>query len=101
VLDGMRAVGPLALLLAMISLGVGYLVPRATRVARRQSIACAIGIHNSALAITVALSPALLGNPETAVPPAVYGLLMFVPAGLFGAWSARDEGLAGAGTTSR
>jgi bile acid:Na+ symporter, BASS family len=89
--NGLLAVGPVALLFAVISLGVGYLLPRAARVTRRQSIACAmeIGIHNSVLAITIALSPALLGNAEMAIPPAIYGLLMFLPAAVFAALIAR------------
>lgn len=88
---GLLIVGPLALVFAAASLGLGYLLPRAARVDRRQSIACAmeIGIHNGILAITVALSPSLLNNAEMAIPPAIYGLLMYVPAGLFAVWLAR------------
>ena len=51
---------------------------------RGQAVAASfeIGIHNSTLAITIALSPALLDSAEMAVPAAVYGLIMFLPAGL-------------------
>jgi bile acid:Na+ symporter, BASS family len=89
--EGLGTVGPVALIFATLSLGMGYLVPRAARVTRRQSIACSmeIGIHNSVLAITVALSPALLDSPEMAVPAAIYGLLMFLPAGALAALWAR------------
>lgn len=89
VLDGLRDAGPIALLFAVISLGVGYLAPRAVHVTRRQAVACAmeIGIHNAVLAITVALT--LLPDRATAIPAAIYGLLMFVPAGLFAAWIVR------------
>lgn len=91
VLDGMLAVGPIALLFAALSLTVGYWIPRGARVTRRQSIACAmeIGIHNSVLAITIALSPALLGDERMALPAAIYGLLMFLPAAVFAAGIAR------------
>ncbi|OLF11459.1 bile acid:sodium symporter [Actinophytocola xinjiangensis] len=84
VLDYMQAVGLVALLLCVVSLTVGYLVPRAFRVPRGQAVASSfeIGVHNSTLAITIALSPALLDNPEMAVPPAVYGILSFLPAGV-------------------
>lgn len=84
--ESLLAVGPVALLLCTLSLLIGYAVPRLLRVDRRQSIASAmeIGIHNAALAITVALSPLLLNNPVMAVPAAVYGLLAFVPAAIFG-----------------
>ncbi|MHC8505915.1 bile acid:sodium symporter family protein [Pseudonocardia bannensis] len=90
-LDGVVAVGPLTLLFAVISLTVGYVVPRFARVDRRRSIACSmeIGIHNSVLAITIALSPALLADAEMAIPAAIYGLVMFLPAGVFAAVLAR------------
>lgn len=83
VLDYMQAVGLVAVLLCVLSLTVGYVVPRAFRVPRGQAVASSfeIGVHNSTLAITIALSPALLNNPEMAVPPAVYGILSFLPAG--------------------
>jgi BASS family bile acid:Na+ symporter len=91
VLDGMLAVGPVALVFAALSLTVGYWIPRGARVTRRQSIACAmeIGIHNSVLAITIALSPALLGDEQMALPAAIYGLLMFLPAAVFAVGIAR------------
>ena len=85
VLAGLVAVGPLTVLFAIVSLGLGYAVPRAAGITERQAIACSmeIGIHNSVLAITIALSPALLGNPRMGIPAAVYGLLVYVPAALF------------------
>ncbi|HVL83860.1 MAG TPA: bile acid:sodium symporter family protein [Pseudonocardia sp.] len=100
-LDGLIAVGPIALLFAALSLTVGYRVPRAFGVTRPQAIACGmeIGIHNSVLAITVALSPALLANAEIALPPAIYGLLMFLPAGLFAYAMARRTAMEGAVVT--
>jgi bile acid:Na+ symporter, BASS family len=84
VLDYVRAVGLVALLLCVASLAVGYLVPRVFAVPRGQAVASSfeIGVHNSTLAITIALSPALLDSPEMAVPAAVYGILSFLPAGL-------------------
>jgi BASS family bile acid:Na+ symporter len=84
VLGYLGDVGLVALLLCVLSLAIGYAAPRLARVERRQSIAAAfeIGLHNSTLAITIALSPALLDSTEMAVPAAVYGILMFVPAGL-------------------
>jgi bile acid:Na+ symporter, BASS family len=57
-------------------------VPRLFQVNRRQSIAAAmeIGIHNVTVAIIVAVS--VIGNEAMAAPAAVYGVLMFVPAGI-------------------
>ncbi len=80
-LDYLAAVGLIALLLNVISLGLGYAIPRAVRLGERQAIACSmeIGIHNATLALTIALSPSLLNNSEMAIPVAVYGIVMFFP----------------------
>lgn len=81
-LDNLVSVGSVALLLSAASLGVGYAVPRLMRIERRQAIASAfeIGIHNATLAITVAAG--VLQSQEIAVPPAIYGVVMYVPAAL-------------------
>jgi bile acid:Na+ symporter, BASS family len=59
----------------LVSLTVGYLVPRWLHLAPRQAIAVSleIGIHNAVVAIGVALSPQLLNNAEMAIPAGVYG----------------------------
>lgn len=79
-IDNAVSIGSVTLLLSVLSLTIGYWVPRLARVNRRQAIASAfeIGIHNATLAITIALS--VIGNSEMAVPPAIYGLLMYLPA---------------------
>jgi BASS family bile acid:Na+ symporter len=94
IVDYLAAVGIVAILFSLLSLSLGYVAPRLLRVERRQAIACSmeIGIHNSTLAITVALSPQLLNNPAMAVPAAVYGLLMFVTATAFGLLVTRSSG---------
>ncbi|WP_410612639.1 bile acid:sodium symporter family protein [Amycolatopsis sp. lyj-109] len=81
-LDNSDTLGPVALLLSVLSLAVGYGVPRLLRVERRQAIASAmeIGIHNAALAITLAMS--VLGSEPMAVPAGIYGTVMFVPAAI-------------------
>ena len=80
----LRDIGLPAVLFCLLSLTVGLLVPRALGVTQRQAIASAfeIGIHNSTLAIAVAIS--VLGSVELAVPAAVYGVLMFPVAAAFG-----------------
>jgi BASS family bile acid:Na+ symporter len=80
------SVGLICALFSLVSLGIGYGVPRLARVERRQAIASSmeIGIHNSTLAITIALSPALLDSAEIAVPAAVYGIVMFFTAAAVG-----------------
>lgn len=93
------AVGLVALLFSVISLTVGYWLPRLFKVGRRQAIASGmeIGIHNSTLAITIALSPSLLANSTMAVPPAVYGVLMFGTTLVFGYLVRRRTDIAGPG----
>jgi BASS family bile acid:Na+ symporter len=68
----------------VLSLSLGYFAPRALEVGHRQSIASAfeIGVHNSTLAITIAIS--VLGSTDIAVPAAVYGVVMFPVAAAFG-----------------
>lgn len=84
--DYFVAVGAAVLIFNLASLVIGYGAPRLAGVGRRESIAVGmeIGIHNSTLAITIAISPALLNNTEMAVPAAVYGIVMFFTAAAFG-----------------
>ncbi len=80
------AVGVAVLIFNVASLAIGYGAPRLGGVGRRESIATGmeIGIHNSTLAITVAISPTLLNSTEMAIPAAVYGIVMFFTAAAFG-----------------
>jgi BASS family bile acid:Na+ symporter len=86
-----QAVGLAALAFNLTSLAVGYFVPRIARVEPRQSIAIGmeIGIHNGTLAIAIASSASLLNNSTMAIPAAIYSLIMFVTAGLFGYFVSR------------
>ena len=72
-----------------LSLAVGYIVPRLLRIDQPQAVASAfeVGIHNATLAIVVA--QAVLGRPDMSLPAAVYGVLMFPVAALFGLWITR------------
>ncbi|RRV30296.1 bile acid:sodium symporter family protein [Pseudomonas sp. o96-267] len=92
--DYAPSVGGAALAFNLLSMAVGYCVPRLLKLNLRQAIAIAmeIGIHNGTLAITLALSPALLNNPTMAIPAAIYSLIMFVTAALFGLWVNRMHG---------
>ncbi|CCG02963.1 bile acid:sodium symporter family protein [Blastococcus saxobsidens] len=91
VVDYLQAVGLPALVFCLCSLTIGFLVPRMLGIRRAQAIASAfeIGIHNSTLAIAVAIS--VLGSVELAVPAAVYGVLMFPVAAVFG-WAITRAG---------
>ncbi|PKM28277.1 MAG: bile acid:sodium symporter [Gammaproteobacteria bacterium HGW-Gammaproteobacteria-12] len=92
--DYAPSVGGAALAFNLLSMAVGYCVPRLLKLNLRQAIAIAmeIGIHNGTLAIALALSPALLNNPTMAIPAAIYSLIMFVTAALFGLWVNRVHG---------
>ncbi len=92
--DYAPAVGGAALAFNLLSMAVGYCVPRLLKLNLRQAIAIAmeIGIHNGTLAIALALSPALLNNPTMAIPAAIYSLIMFITAALFGLWVNRVHG---------
>ena len=74
----------ITLLFCALSLTIGFFVPRLFRVERKQAIASSfeIGIHNATLAIVIAQS--VLGSIELSLPAAVYGVLMFFVALLFG-----------------
>jgi bile acid:Na+ symporter, BASS family len=75
--DYLADIGVATTLFCVCSLTLGYAVPRLAGVTEKQAIASAfeVGVHNSTLAIAVALS--VLDNDVLAVPAAVYGVLMF------------------------
>ncbi|MBY0433094.1 MAG: bile acid:sodium symporter family protein [Cyclobacteriaceae bacterium] len=75
--------GPV-LLFNVLSMVVGYYVPLLMGIERKQAVAIGmeIGIHNGTLAIYIALN--VLNNSMMSVPPALYGLLMFFTAAVFG-----------------
>ncbi len=80
------AVGLAALTFNLLSLGIGYAVPRLARLPRPQAIAIGmeIGVHNGTLAIALAVSPQILNNSTMSIPPAVYSLIMLLTAAGFG-----------------
>ncbi|AVH22734.1 bile acid:sodium symporter family protein [Nocardia cyriacigeorgica] len=90
--DHVGELGAIALLLCTIGLGIGYGVPRLFGVRHEDAIASSmeIGVHNAALAIAVAAT--VLNNDTMAVPAAVYGFLMNIPAGIATVAFARSRG---------
>lgn len=76
--------GGVTTVFCVISLTLGFVVPRWLKVGRPQAIASAfeVGIHNATLAIVVA--QAVLGRPEMSLPAAIYGVMMFPIAAVFG-----------------
>jgi BASS family bile acid:Na+ symporter len=82
--DYLADVGLVAALFCSISLVTGYVVPRALGIRESQAIASSmeIGVHNGTLAIFVAVE--ILDSTAISVPAAVYSLLMFPLAALWG-----------------
>lgn len=83
-LDNFLALAGVTILFCVLSLTLGFLVPRLLRVNREQAIASSfeIGIHNATLAIVIAQT--VLNDFEMSLPGAVYGVLMFFIAAAFG-----------------
>lgn len=75
----------------VLSLSVGYVVPRIMMIAKPQAVASAfeVGIHNATLAIVIAQG--VLERPDMSLPAAIYGVLMFPIAALFGLWVTRRQ----------
>ncbi len=82
--DNVARLAGITVVFCLISLAVGYAVPRWMKVEKRQAIASSfeIGIHNATLAIVIAQT--VLGSTELSLPAAVYGVLMFFIAFGFG-----------------
>jgi BASS family bile acid:Na+ symporter len=82
--DYIADVGLATALFCVISLVVGYVVPKALGITESQAIASSmeIGVHNGTLAIYVAVE--VLEVTEISVPAAVYSVFMFVLAGAWG-----------------
>ncbi len=86
-----QQVGLPALLFNILSMLVGYQIPRLLNIGKKQAIAIGmeIGIHNGTLAIYIALN--VLGNSVMSIPPAIYSLIMFFTAAGFGYWVNRKK----------
>lgn len=82
--DYISRVGVISVVFCLISLAAGFYIPRAVGVETGQAIASAmeIGVHNSTLAITIAIS--VLDSVSMAIPAAVYSIVMFPVAGIVG-----------------
>jgi bile acid:Na+ symporter, BASS family len=87
--DYFADVGLVAALFCAISLVTGYLIPKLAGIVEAQAIASSmeIGVHNGTLAIFVAVE--VLDSTEISVPAAVYSLLMFPLAALWGVFVSR------------
>ncbi len=90
-LESFAQVGFAALLFNLTSMLVGYYLPLFLKIERKQAIAIGmeIGIHNGTLAIFIALN--VLQSSAMTIAPAIYSLIMFITAGIFGWWLARGS----------
>jgi BASS family bile acid:Na+ symporter len=88
--DYLADVGLIAALFCATSLVVGYYVPKVFGVTGPQAIASSmeVGVHNATLAIFVAVE--VLDEVEISVPAAVYSLIMFLFAALWGMWVSKQ-----------
>lgn len=82
--ESFAEIGGAVIAFNLISLGAGYTLSRAARLPRPLCIAISfeIGIHNSTLAIFIALS--VLQQFPLALPAALYSVSMYLTAALFG-----------------
>lgn len=83
-LENIASLAGIVVLFCLLSLTLGFLVPRLFRVSHEQAVASSfeIGIHNATLAIVIAQT--VLLNVEMSLPAAIYGVLMFFVAAAFG-----------------
>lgn len=84
IMQYVQEVGAAALVFNILSMAIGYFIPRLFKLGEKQAIAIGmeIGIHNGTLAIYIAIS--VIGNSTMSIPPAVYSLIMFFTAAAFG-----------------
>jgi len=90
--DYFQQVGLAALTFNLVSMAVGYMIPRLFGVLTKQaiSIGMEIGIHNGTLAIYLANQ--ILKRDDMAISPAIYSLIMFFTAAAFSTYMARRGG---------
>jgi len=71
-----KAAGPAAVLLNLITLGIGFLSSRILRLNKAQAVSISIesGMQNNVLGMAIAIS--MLNSPEMAVAAGVYGIVM-------------------------
>lgn len=88
-----ESVGLVMLIFNVLSLATGYSGLRFFNITKPQAIAggMEIGIHNGTLAIAIAIT--VLAKPLVAMPAAVYSILMFITAAIFGYIATRKDEL--------
>lgn len=91
IVEYFQQIGIPALLFNVLSLGIGYFIPRILNINKKQAIAIGmeIGIHNGTMAIFIATT--VLNNSVMSIPPAIYSLIMFITAGAFGYFVSKSK----------
>ena len=89
--ESFASVGLAVIAFNVVSLLMGYLCSRFAGLDKPMSTAISfeIGIHNSTLAIFIALS--VLDNFQLALPAAIYSVSMYLTATAFGLWLVRGD----------
>lgn len=89
--DSAASIGAIVLAFNLLSLLSGYYLSRALGLAKPMATAISfeIGIHNSTLALYIALS--VLQNFQMALPAAAYSVSMYIVGTLFGLWLRRGD----------
>ena len=84
-LSGIAPVGFAVLVFNLASFAIGYGFPRALKAPKEESISIAmeVGIHNSTLAMAIAMSPALMNSTAMATPAALYTIVMYAVAAIW------------------
>ena len=84
------SIGLATVILCFSSLFIGYCIPLLMGIPEKMARACTfeIGIHNTAIAITIAIS--VLGNVTMAIPAGIYTIVMYSFATIFGVMMSRQ-----------
>ena len=85
-LNNYLGLGALVFLLNVLGMLKGYWLAYGLRLGKDNQITIAVevGLQNTALAITIATSPAFLNNHTMAIPASIYALFTFFSAAIFG-----------------
>jgi BASS family bile acid:Na+ symporter len=94
VIPAFKQVGLPILILNIVTIFVGFYSAKLLGLNFRQSSTVSIesGIQNGTLAIAIAAGTTLLDNPQMAIPPAVYSILMFISGALVVYWYGKKNG---------
>ncbi len=84
-------IGLVILIFNVASMAIGYFIPVLLNLNRKEATAISmeVGIHNSTLAIYVAMS--VLGSITLALPAAIYSIVMFITAAMFSLYLAKKN----------